>query len=170
MANKEPTMNKEYVCYYGTHQGKLAESLRELFNLPHCEGPDDGTIVYTIAREQNCSWNQGRCPCGGLMRWAEAGHGADYGPWHRICDHCGSHWTLHPIITRIKNCGKPGEPPRWELEPDTDAIGDHAAAVLIRLQNSVIRFPLTVGEIDSGSICGSWAERAKIRRHKNRDV
>ncbi len=33
------------------------------------------------------------CPdCGQTMLWAEN----RYGPWHRICEGCGSHWTVTP--------------------------------------------------------------------------
>jgi hypothetical protein len=33
------------------------------------------------------------CPdCAQTMIWAEDG----YGPWHRICNGCGSHWTVTP--------------------------------------------------------------------------
>jgi hypothetical protein len=33
------------------------------------------------------------CPdCGQTMLWAEHG----YSPWHRICDGCGSHWSVTP--------------------------------------------------------------------------
>jgi hypothetical protein len=42
-------------------------------------------------------WNEGPCPCGGILRWAEAG----YVPWHRICDRCGSHWDMYPIRVYI---------------------------------------------------------------------
>ena len=33
------------------------------------------------------------CPdCGQTMLWAESGYTA----WHRICDGCGSHWSVTP--------------------------------------------------------------------------
>jgi len=33
------------------------------------------------------------CPdCGQTMIWAER----DYGAWHRICNGCGSHWSVTP--------------------------------------------------------------------------
>ena len=33
------------------------------------------------------------CPdCGQTMIWAER----DYGTWHRICNGCGSHWSVTP--------------------------------------------------------------------------
>lgn len=59
------------------------------------EGRDDGARIVWLADPAG-RWGShtGPCPCGGIMRWAEAG----YVPWHRICDHCGAHWDLHPIL------------------------------------------------------------------------
>lgn len=50
---------------------------------------DDGTLILWAGDLQPL------CSCGkGHMIWAEAG----YVPWHRICDACGSHWDLHPVV------------------------------------------------------------------------
>lgn len=53
------------------------------------EARDDGSIILHAGDlTPTCSdCRQGK------LQWAEAG----YVPWHRICDHCGSHWDLHPM-------------------------------------------------------------------------
>lgn len=69
----------------------------------------DGSVAgpWLTAPGVEWDWNEGPCPCGGIMRWAEAG----YVPWHRICDRCGEHWDLHLIRIQILRYsgGWPGE-------------------------------------------------------------
>jgi hypothetical protein len=51
---------------------------------------DDGrTIIHVGDLSPRC----GDCRTG-TLQWAEAG----YVPWHRICDGCGAHRDLHPIV------------------------------------------------------------------------
>lgn len=49
---------------------------------------DDGAAGLAVG----AAVEEQKCPdCGvGELCWAEAG----YVPWHRVCDRCGSHWSL----------------------------------------------------------------------------
>lgn len=75
---------------YTTRRGRREDPrpAESIYGLPYEEADDDGRIIVAGG---NCPV----CPdCGsGHLQWAEAG----YVPWHRICDVCGSHWSLHPV-------------------------------------------------------------------------
>lgn len=61
----------------------------DLYGIPYREAEDDGRICLGIGESVPCA------DCGvGTLIWAEAG----YVPWHRICNVCGSHWSLHPVV------------------------------------------------------------------------
>ena len=70
---------------------------RMRFPLPHCQQCEDDqralNTTGSCSPHQECAQTSPRCPdCKrGTLQWAEAG----YTPWHRICDTCGSHWSLH---------------------------------------------------------------------------
>lgn len=75
---------------YMTRRGnrKASTACENIYDIDYEEVEDDGLIVVA-------GGNLPVCPdCGqGHLQWAEAG----YVPWHRICDVCGSHWSLHPV-------------------------------------------------------------------------
>jgi hypothetical protein len=89
------TMEAEYVTRVGRPQNRPADTYSELISLPSRECPDDGVIAgpWVTVATSPWPWNEGPCPCGGVMRWAEAA----YVPWHRICNLCGSHWDLRLV-------------------------------------------------------------------------
>lgn len=67
---------------------------------------DDGRTIVCAGRVDGPP-----CTCGrGHLQWAEAG----YVPYHRICDGCGSHWELHPVMWG------PMLPSDWYQGPDTE--------------------------------------------------
>lgn len=65
------------------------DSYHALLELETREARDDGAIIlHTGDDPPTCA------DCGvGRLQWAEGG----YVPWHRICNRCGSHWSLHPV-------------------------------------------------------------------------
>ena len=74
------------------------------------------TQVHDMPPAQNDFWaavTDVPCPsaCGGLVRWAEAGHV----PGYRICDTCGRHYLARgsmskPTLLRVRTRrSKPGE-------------------------------------------------------------
>lgn len=79
-------------------------SYNELLGQPTAYAEDDGALAgpWLANGRSGPSWNEGRCPCGGTLCWAEAG----YAPWHRVCDRCGSHWEMRPV-TLFTSRGRP---------------------------------------------------------------
>jgi hypothetical protein len=93
-------MDATYVTRVGVRCRKRAvKRYEQLIALPYREQADDGVIAGPWVLGLDCRWNwdEGSCPCGGVLRWAELG----YRPWHRICDRCGSHWDLHVMNVAI---------------------------------------------------------------------
>jgi len=92
----------EYRVMYGKGEGNYQPE--DLYDIPYKSGRDDGLkkslpfcwecSQHDDAPAHQCVRVQPICPdCdAGMLIWAEAG----YVPWHRICNHCGSHWELHP--------------------------------------------------------------------------
>jgi hypothetical protein len=90
----------KYECKYGNGNGGL-KAYSDLLDQPGEYRDDDGirheVFCQRCADEEephtNCLREHPVCgDCSkGTLCWAEAG----YVPWHRICDHCGSHWDLH---------------------------------------------------------------------------
>lgn len=78
------------MCEYETRVGSYAD----LLDSPARDRCDDGsTLVHAGDLSPTCT------DCGrGTLQWAEAG----YVPWHRICDACGSHWDLHPVVLFVE--------------------------------------------------------------------
>jgi hypothetical protein len=108
----------DYTVRIGT--GRRQTAAADLYSIPYrCEA-DDGRIILHVG---NFSPRCADCRRG-TLQWAEAG----YVPWHRICDHCGSHWDLHPITwgparprdtmprlvgTGVYHCGHQVTDPPW---------------------------------------------------------
>lgn len=91
----------EYVCRYGTD--KKDRPAHDLYEQPYTHKDDDGAIVHVTCDtcltgdgtpHRPCFLSAPICTdCGvGTLQWAEAG----FTPYHRICDHCGSHWEMFP--------------------------------------------------------------------------
>lgn len=151
-----------YICYHGVVGQSPATDYKTLLDMEYEERPDDDLIVYTIARDQDCSWNEGVCPCGGIMRWAEAG----YVPWHRICDRCGAHWELHPVTVYLRQVpeAKPANIPPGEGREINPEVRRRREAVLRLLAGSMNTKLISPEEATHGAIYGSWAQRARIYR------
>ncbi len=82
-----------YFVLIGTRRrtkSAAAKGIRDLYAIPHREAEDDGRTLLHVGESTPVCADCDR----GHLQWAEAG----YGPWHRICDQCGSHWDLHPIV------------------------------------------------------------------------
>jgi hypothetical protein len=81
------TQDDDYVVRVGRRRAKTPA--RDLYSMPYYACSDDGArVVYVGEGEPTCP----DCSMGRLT-WAEAGFVA----WHRICDVCGSHFTLYPV-------------------------------------------------------------------------
>lgn len=92
-----------YTVRIGTRRAQTPA--RDLHRIATREARDDGAIiVHAGAADGPTCADCGR----GHLRWAEAGFVA----WHRICDVCGSHWELHPIVWGPARPSRPVEPPR----------------------------------------------------------
>lgn len=80
---------------------------------------------WLTTAESGWAWNEGPCPCGGILRWAEAGHG----PWHRTCDRCGAHWEMSPLCLYIDRASRtvcvPVERPAGSLADHPQHEPDH---------------------------------------------
>lgn len=63
---------------------------KDIYRIPSESASDDGASIAHVGNEPIVCTDCNR----GHLQWAEAG----YTPWHRICDSCGSHWDLHPIV------------------------------------------------------------------------
>jgi len=81
----------------------------ELLSRPAEDRDDDGTTIRHVG-----DWGPICADCGvGTLQWAEAGYVA----WHRICDRCGSHWELHPIMLFLARAA------RRPLDYDAPLVG-----------------------------------------------
>lgn len=81
-------MSDEYSVWIGARRGR--KPARYLYKIPARKARDDGRILLHAGGDDPVC-----ADCGvGHLLWAEAG----YVPYHRICDVCGSHWDLHPIM------------------------------------------------------------------------
>lgn len=141
-------MGDNYETRVGRKQRK-ATDYNSLLNMRSTARPDDGKTVGPWLTTEECkwAWNEGPCPCGGIMRWAEAGYVA----WHRICDACGSRWDLHPLTVYVD---------RGTREPRLmrDQSADNYAALmgLVRPEH------ITDAVVEHGAIYGGWARRARF--------
>jgi hypothetical protein len=173
-------MARAYTTRVGRPRRRTARTYHELLALPSREQPDDGLVLgpWVTTAESGWDWNEGPCACGGILRWAEAG----YGPWHRICDRCGSHWELN-LITLVPHddlseiaprprgvlpviAGDPCQPcgiiqrggqPCQVVPPDVLPFYE-AARALVRPEH------ITDEVLDHGVLYGGWASRARFYR------
>lgn len=141
-----------YTVLYGGRRAKSAA--QDIYAIRSREGQDDGARVVWLADPAG-RWGShtGPCPCGGVMQWAEAG----YVPWHRICDHCGAHWDVHPILwgpqrpqsalprvewTGAYHCGHTADDADW-----CASCGEEAARIYREVQApDVVRYVDGIGE------------------------
>lgn len=115
---------------------------------------DDGAIVGPwLTADAGWGADEGPCPCGGIMRWAEAG----YVPWHRICDRCGSHWDMRPVTIYVDRHARKPCPPRTE---EYVADGGYKAAQAVYEQ--VRPEHISADVLADGAIYGGWARRARF--------
>lgn len=95
-------------------------------------------------------WDEGPCPCGGIMRRPRHDDGRR---WHRICDVCGSRYELQPLIIRV---GPGGELSLPEL-PDPE-VAARAEALI----EQILPEHLTEDVRRRGVIYGGWAVRTSF--------
>lgn len=95
-------------------------------------------------------WDEGPCPCGGIMRRRPGG---DVGRWHRICDTCGSHYELQPLVIHIGPGGELSVP--GSCDPEAVA---RAEALIEQIRRE--RPAEEVGR--RGVIYGGWAVRTSF--------
>ncbi len=81
-----------YRTRVGTVRKESPVGTPALERLPYREAEDDGrTLLHMGSLLPRCA----DCELGTLR---SVTFGPDYTRAHRICDHCGSHWELHPLV------------------------------------------------------------------------
>lgn len=75
-------MNDNYKVGFGDGDG----SEPDIYEIPYHYGRDDGKMILHVGDAVPVCADCGK----GRLAWAEAG----YTPWFRICDYCGSRWTI----------------------------------------------------------------------------
>lgn len=173
---------EDYTVRIGTRRAKTAA--RDIYAIPSRTAEDDGRLhIWITDSRAHWSWNEGPCPCGGIMRWAEAG----YVPWHRICERCGSHWDLHPVTIYLRPYDRVPtitgyalddvrpihsiiDPPTmirrtdgslWLAEMDASSEAE-TADLRQRVRALLTGDMITVDMCQHGAIYGGWARRARF--------
>lgn len=144
----------EYTVRIGTSKRKTpVKNYNALLDLPSREAKDDGKIL--VWGPGPWAWNSGPCSCGGTLQWAEAG----YVPWHRICDRCGSHWTMYPVAIYLSG----GHVCLDDADSQARLAGEHGE-IFRRVIAMVRPEDITPEAIEHGAIYGGWARRARFHR------
>lgn len=158
-----------YTVRVGTKKHKKpAQSYNDLLYLPTRCVDDDGLHLEHVG---NISPTCPDCKRG-TLQWAEAG----YVPWHRICDHCGSHWDLHPVdfFLRREAADEPEDVPpslpqqRWLVDlPESGPLAsdEHLAHVQsLAAKIAAEHIERAVAECGGGVpvVTACWARRARF--------
>ncbi len=81
----------DYTCIIQGESGMADDGYRTVIEITaHIPIPESDNAVRSLS-----PWITTVLPCpdcGQTMIWAEK----EYSPWHRICDGCGSHWSVTP--------------------------------------------------------------------------
>jgi hypothetical protein len=128
----------------------LSRPPSELRSEREASEPPDEVGPWITTERSGWSWDEGPCPCGGIIRRGHAGPDG----WSHRCNRCGTAYLLFPLIVHVSSEGELSVP---EVPcPDAKRHQERLLA-MIRPEH------ITEDVKRAGALYGGWAQRVDNR-------